>query len=57
MGSNQSRTEGIAIAVLALIGLVVLPCLNAFTPESSPFHVTTFALSVYGKYQIGRAHV
>jgi urea transport system permease protein len=38
------------IAAAALIGLVLLPCLNAFSPVDSPFHVSNFTLSLYGKY-------
>ena len=38
------------VAAVALIGLVVLPCLNAFVQVGSPLHVSTFTLSVYGKY-------
>ena len=44
------KRELLLIAVFAFVGLVVLPCLNAFVPATSPFHVTTFTLSVYGKY-------
>jgi urea transport system permease protein len=38
------------LSVLALIGLVVLPCLNAFAPKESALHVSSFAMSLYGKY-------
>jgi urea transport system permease protein len=34
----------------AFIGLVVLPALNAFVPPDHPLHVSTFTLSLYGKY-------
>jgi urea ABC transporter permease protein UrtC len=44
------RRELLIIAALAVVGLVVLPCLNAFLPIGHPLHVTTFSLSVYGKY-------
>jgi len=44
------KRELLLIAVFAFVGLVVLPCLNGFVPATSPFHVTTFTLSVYGKY-------
>jgi len=46
----MSKRELLFLATTALIGIVLLPCLNAFVPPSSPFHVTTFTLSVYGKY-------
>ncbi len=45
-----SRRESLVIALLAILGLVVLPCLNAFVPEDSFFHVTNFAITLYGKY-------
>ena len=44
------KREVLIISLLAIIGLIVLPCLNAFTPTDSAFHVSTFALSLYGKY-------
>ncbi len=44
------KREVLIISLLAIIGLIVLPCLNAFTPTDSALHVSTFALSLYGKY-------
>lgn len=44
------KRELLIIGILALIGLVLLPCLNAFTPETSAMHISTFTLSLYGKY-------
>lgn len=44
------KRELLIIGILALIGLVVLPCLNAFTPPGSALHISTFTLSLYGKY-------
>ncbi len=44
------KKELILVIIAAFIGLVVLPCLNAFTPVGSAFHVSSFSLSVYGKY-------
>jgi urea ABC transporter, permease protein UrtC len=38
------------IGIAAFVGLVLLPCLNAFAPEGSPLHVSSFTLSLYGKY-------
>lgn len=38
------------VALAALIGLVVLPCLNAFVPSTSFWHVSNFSITVYGKY-------
>jgi urea transport system permease protein len=45
-----SKREFTLLAALAFIGLVVLPCLNAFVPPSSPFYVSNFTITVYGKY-------
>lgn len=50
MSQISPKRELLLLGLLAFIGLILLPCLNAFVPASSPFHVTTFALSVYGKY-------
>ena len=47
---TMSRGELIVIAVVAGIGLIVLPCLNAFTAPDSIFHVSNFTITVYGKY-------
>jgi len=45
-----SRRELGWLAAASFLGLVVLPCLNAFVPPESPFHVSNFAITVYGKY-------
>ena len=44
------KRELFFVALAALIGIVVLPCLNAFVPETSFFHVSNFSISIYGKY-------
>ena len=38
------------IALLSVIGLVILPCLNAFVPPENLFHVSNFSINIYGKY-------
>ncbi len=38
------------VGIFALAGLVVLPLLNTLAPVGSALHVSTFTLSVYGKY-------
>jgi urea transport system permease protein len=38
------------IAVAAVIGIIVLPCLNAFVPPDNFFHVSNFSVNIYGKY-------
>ena len=45
-----NKREICFVGLAAFIGLVLLPCLNAFVPPQSPLHVSTFTLSVYGKY-------
>ena len=50
MNRFVSRQEILFLAALALIGLLALPCLNAFVPKESFFHVTSFTISLYGKY-------
>src|SRR6266513_2579935 len=44
------KTEACWIGVCVFIALVLLPCANAFFPKDSLLHVSTFSLSVYGKY-------
>lgn len=50
MSTTRQRIELAAIAVAAILILVVLPCLNAFVPEGSPFHVSNFTINLWGKY-------
>ena len=50
MSSPFPKRELWLVGILAFIGLVVLPCLNAFVPPDNLFHVGTFTLSLYGKY-------
>jgi ABC-type branched-subunit amino acid transport system permease subunit len=38
------------LAVASVVGLLILPALNAFLPAEHPLHVSSFSLSVYGKY-------
>ena len=48
--SLASKRELYCVFAAAFIVLVVLPCLNAFIPPDSAFYVSTFTLSIYGKY-------
>jgi urea transport system permease protein len=50
MSRKSTKIELIAVAVLAVIVLVVLPCLNAYPPAGSWWHVSDFTINVYGKY-------
>jgi urea transport system permease protein len=45
-----SKREFTIFLALAFVGIILLPCLNAFVPTGSPFHVSNFAITVYGKY-------
>ena len=44
------KRELALVALVATIGLVVLPCLNAFTSPANFFHISNFALTLHGKY-------
>jgi len=50
MSSFLPKRELLLVTIAALIGIVVLPCLNAFTSPDSFFHVSNFTLTLYGKY-------
>ncbi len=50
MKRTSSKAEYWIVGALAVVGLIVLPSLNAFLPTTHPLHVTSFAMSVYGKY-------
>jgi urea transport system permease protein len=50
MTQRFPKHELLIISVAAAIVLVLLPCLNAFTPPDSALHISTFTLSLYGKY-------
>jgi urea transport system permease protein len=39
-----------AVAIVALIAIVILPALNAFTSANSWLHVSDFSINLYGKY-------
>jgi urea transport system permease protein len=50
MQKSFHKAEMWGIGIGAIIVLGILPTLNAFVPESSPFHVSDFAINLYGKY-------
>ena len=50
MYASISKRELLLLAIAALIGIVVLPCLNAFVPPTSFWHVSNFSINIYGKY-------
>src|SRR5580700_10283127 len=42
--------EAWGVLIAAVIAIVILPCLNAFTPAASFVHVSDFTINLYGKY-------
>lgn len=42
--------EAWGVLIAAVLAIVVLPCLNAFTPDGSALHVSNFTINLYGKY-------
>lgn len=50
MTRSIKKTEVLVVGVLALVVLVILPCLNAFVPEGAPFHVSNFSINLWGQY-------
>jgi len=45
-----STPEFIAIVGCAFVALVVIPCLNAYVPESSALHISNFSINLWGRY-------
>ncbi len=50
MVGSRKNVHAWCVAVGALIVLVVLPGLNAFTAPANPLHVSDFSINLYGKY-------
>ncbi len=50
MRTSSTKLEFFIIGIIAAIGLIVIPCLNAFAPVGNTWHLSTFTLSVWGKY-------
>src|SRR6516164_10723240 len=50
MQTSFRKTELLGIGIGAIIVLGLLPALNAFTPESSIFHISNFTINLYVKY-------
>lgn len=50
MRRTLSKADYWFLGLVAVTGLVILPCLNAFPPKESFFHVSDFKVSLYGKY-------
>jgi urea transport system permease protein len=50
MQRKTSNLELWIVLAVALVVIIVLPCLNAFTPDGSRLHVSNFTITIYGKY-------
>ena len=50
MRGATSRWGKWGLAVAAVVLIIVLPALNAFTPAGVFFHVSNFSINLYGKY-------
>lgn len=46
----KPRTELWVAGAIAFVLLILMPALNAWTPEDSLFHVSNFTINVWGKY-------
>jgi urea transport system permease protein len=42
--------EAWGVLIAAIIAVVILPCLNVYTPVDSALHVTDYTINLYGKY-------
>jgi urea transport system permease protein len=50
MRRRPANWESWAVVAVAVVFLVILPGLNAFTAPASPLHVSDFTINLYGKY-------
>jgi urea transport system permease protein len=50
MKKTFSKRELLAVFIVAVIAIVVIPCLNACLPESSSFHISNFSINLWGRY-------
>lgn len=50
MNAGRAKMELVGIAAAAVVILVVMPLLNAFTTAGSTWHVSNFTINVWGKY-------
>ena len=49
-GRFSKHSHGLWVGLGALVVLVILPGLNAFTSVANPLHVSDFSINLYGKY-------
>jgi urea transport system permease protein len=45
-----SSVELVCVAIAAVLLIVIIPCLNAFTPPDTFLHISDFSINLYGKY-------
>src|SRR6202050_2141387 len=50
MQASRSKSGKGGLITAALIVVVVLPALNAFTTDGTFLHVSNFSINLYGKY-------
>ncbi|MGA2656412.1 MAG: urea ABC transporter permease subunit UrtC [Verrucomicrobiota bacterium] len=50
MGRSPRNLHAWCVALGAVLVLVILPGLNAFTAATNPLHVSNFSINLYGKY-------
>lgn len=50
MSTTFSKRELIWLLIAGVIGLIIIPCLNALVPAGHILHVSNFSITVYGKY-------
>ena len=50
MVRGTKRLEISITALAAVVAIVVLPSLNAFTPDGSALHISNYSINLYGKY-------
>jgi len=50
MGRTGTKSAKWGLGIAAVVIVVVIPSLNAFTPPGGLFHVSDFSINLYGKY-------
>ena len=50
MNEKKISREFWFTGIVALVVIVLMPCLNAFLPATNPLHISDFSINLYGKY-------
>ena len=50
MSRESTKIELIAVLAVAVVIIILLPCLNACTAAGSWLHISDFTINIYGKY-------